>query len=113
MVTSLTWLHMLYMYKQQCRGFYYCSNSAICYPARSVFWEHHLVCLFVCFQNALVCLGTPSNAALILSSPEMKPVLVAVGSATVAVLSQSSGIERPFFAMRRGHVVYNNCALYI
>ena len=43
----------------------------------------------------------------------MKPVLAAVGSATVAVLSQSSGIERPFFAMSRGHVVYNNCALYI
>ena len=43
----------------------------------------------------------------------MKPVLAAVGSATVAVLSQSSGIERPFFAMRRGHVVYNNCALYM
>ena len=43
----------------------------------------------------------------------MKPALVAVGSATVAVLSQSSGIERPFFAMRRGHVVYNNCALHM
>ena len=27
--------------------------------------------------------------------------LAAVGSATVATLSQSSGIERPFFAMRR------------
>ena len=43
----------------------------------------------------------------------MKPVLAAVGSATVAVLSQSSGIERPFFAMRRGHVVYTNCILYM
>ena len=43
----------------------------------------------------------------------MKPVLAAVGSATVAVLSQSSGIERPFFGMRQGHVVYNNCALYL
>ena len=42
-----------------------------------------------------------------------KPGLAAVASATVAVLSQSSGIERPFFAMRRGHVVYNNCALYM
>ena len=42
------------------------------------------------------------------------PRLAAVGSATVAVLSQSSGIERPFlFAMRRGHVVHNNCALYM
>ena len=43
----------------------------------------------------------------------MKPALADVGSATVAVLSQSSGIERPFFAMRRGHVVYNTCALYM
>ena len=43
----------------------------------------------------------------------MEPPLAAVGSATVAVLSQSSDIERPFFAMRRGHVVYNNCALYM
>ena len=43
----------------------------------------------------------------------MKPGLTAVGSATVAVLSQSSGIERPIFAMRRGHVAYNNCALYM
>ena len=42
-----------------------------------------------------------------------KPRLAAVGSATVAVLSQSSGIERPLFAMRRGHLVYNNCALYM
>ena len=42
----------------------------------------------------------------------MKPVLAAVGSATVAVLSQSSGIAA-IFPMRRGHVVYNNCALYL
>ena len=41
------------------------------------------------------------------------PGLAAVGSATVAVFSQSSGIERPFFAMRQGHVVYNICALYM
>ena len=54
-----------------------------------------------------------SDAALIPTSPEMKPGLLAVGSTTVAVLSQSSGIERPFFAMRQGHVVYNNCALYM
>ena len=32
-----------------------------------------------------------SDAALVPSSPEMKPALAAVGSATVAVLSQSSG----------------------
>ena len=35
----------------------------------------------------------------------MKPALAAVGSATVAVLSQSSGIEWPFIAKWRGHVV--------
>ena len=39
--------------------------------------------------------------------------MAAIGSATVAVLSQTSGIERPFFALRRGHVVYKNCALYM
>ena len=54
-----------------------------------------------------------SSAALVLSSPEMKPVQVAVGSATVAVLSQSSHIERPIFSTRRGNVVYNNCTLYM
>ena len=53
-----------------------------------------------------------SNAALVPSSPEMKPALAAVGSATVAVFSQSSSIEWPFFAMKQDHVVYNNCALY-
>ena len=37
-----------------------------------------------------------SNAALVPRSPEMKPVLAAVGSATVAVLSQSSGIAAIF-----------------
>ena len=43
----------------------------------------------------------------------MKPGLAAVGSATVAVeFSQSSGIAA-ISAMRRGHVVYNNCALYM
>ena len=41
----------------------------------------------------------------------MKPGLAAVGSTTVAVLSQSSGIEQPFFDLSQGHVVYNNCAL--
>ena len=40
----------------------------------------------------------------------MEPPLAAVGSATVAVLSQSSHIERPFFAMMQGHVVYNIAA---
>ena len=37
-----------------------------------------------------------SNAALIPTSPEMKPGLAAVGSATVAVLSQSSSIAAFF-----------------
>ena len=39
---------------------------------------------------------------LVPSSPEMKPGLAAVGSATVAVLSQSSGIERPLFCHEVG-----------
>ena len=76
------------------------------------------VCLFVCLISKRVSgisytVENASSAALVPRSPEMKPGLVAVGSATVAVLSQSSGIERSFFAMRRGHVVYNNCALYM
>ena len=53
------------------------------------------VCLFVCFKNALAAAHTvenASNAALGPTYPEMKPGLAAVGSATVAVLSQSSGI---------------------
>ena len=67
------------------------------------------VCLFVClFVCLVVCLflkrvsgssytvENASNAALIPSSPEMKPGLAAVGSATVAVLSQSCGIAAIF-----------------
>ena len=54
------------------------------------------VCLFVCFfkrvSGSSYTVENASNAALIPSSPEMKPALAAVGSATVAVLSQSSGI---------------------
>ena len=56
-----------------------------------------------------------SNAALVPSYPEMKPALAAVGSATVAVLSQSSGVAA-IFSMRRGHVVYNSwqlCPLHV
>ena len=67
------------------------------------------VCLSVC--PFLKCIGgssytveNASNAALIPTSLEMKPGLVAVGSATVAVLSQSSGIAA-IFSMRWGHVV--------
>ena len=37
-----------------------------------------------------------SSAALVPNSPEMKPVLAAVGSATVAVLSQSSDVAAIF-----------------
>ena len=43
-----------------------------------------------------------------------KPGLAAVDSATVAVLSQSSDIERPFFAMRRCSIVsarVNSCTV--
>ena len=57
------------------------------------------VCLSVRFQNTLTAANTvenASNAALVPRSPEMKPVLAAVGSATVAVLSQSSGIAAIF-----------------
>ena len=59
------------------------------------------VCLSVCLFSKRVSgssytVENASSAALVLSSPAMKPVLAAVGSATVAVLSQSSGIERPF-----------------
>ena len=38
-----------------------------------------------------------SNAAVEVVVVGTKPGLAAVGSATVAVLSQSSGIERPFY----------------
>ena len=74
------------------------------------------VLLFVCFlftkrvSGSSYTVENASNAALVQSSPEMKPVLAAVGSATVAVLSC---IDWPFFAVRRDHVVYNNCALYM
>ena len=37
-----------------------------------------------------------SSAALVPRSPEMKPAMAAVGSATVAVLLQSSGIAAIF-----------------
>ena len=67
------------------------------------------VCLFVPDKTRLNS-GSPytvenaSNAALIPTSPEMKPGLAAVGSATVAVLSQSSGIAA-IFCHEAGHVV--------
>ena len=59
------------------------------------------VCLSVCLISKCVSgssytVENASNAALIPTSPEMKPELAAVGSATVAVLSQSSGIAAIF-----------------
>ena len=59
------------------------------------------VCLFVCpflkrVSGSSYTVENASNAALFPSSPEMKPGLAAVGSATVAVLSQSSGIAAIF-----------------
>ena len=63
------------------------------------------VCLFVCLGVCLFSkLGSgssytvenASNAALVPSSPEMKPGLAAVGSATVTVLSQSSSVVAVF-----------------
>ena len=74
------------------------------------------VCLSVRFQNALAAANTQSrtsNAAMELWLSTRSSGQTTVGSAALPVLSQSSGIERPFFAMRRGHVVYNNCALYM
>ena len=72
------------------------------------------VCLSVCLFFKRVSgnsytVENASNSALVPRIPEMKPPLAAVGSTTVAVLSQSSSVA----AMRRGHVVYNNCALYM
>ena len=66
------------------------------------------VCLSVCpflkrVSGSSYTVENASNAALIPTTPEMKPELAAVGSATVAVLS-SSGIAA-IFPMRRGHVV--------
>ena len=57
--------------------------------------------MFVCpflkrVSGSLYTVENVCNAALIPSSPEMKPGLAAVGSATVAVLSQSSGIAAIF-----------------
>ena len=59
------------------------------------------VCLFVCpflkrVSGSSYTVENASNAALIPTSPEMKPGLAAVGSATVAVLSQSSVVAAIF-----------------
>ena len=59
------------------------------------------VCLFVCpflkrVSGSSYTVENASNAALIPTSPEMKLGLAAVGSATVAVVSQSSGIATIF-----------------
>ena len=59
------------------------------------------VCLSVCpflkrISGSSYTVENASKSALILTSPEMKPGLAAVGSATVAVLSQSSGIAAIF-----------------
>ena len=62
--------------------------------------------LFVCCRSVCLILKrvsgssytveNASNAALIPPSPEVKPEVAAVGSATVEVLSQSSGIAAIF-----------------
>ena len=46
--------------------------------------------------NTLYTVEKASNAAPVPSSPEVKPALAAVGSTTVAVLSQSSGVAAIF-----------------
>ena len=59
------------------------------------------VCLSVCLflkrvsGNSYI-VENASNATLVPRSPEMEPPLAAVGSATVAVLSQSSGVAAIF-----------------
>ena len=53
-----------------------------------------------------------SNAALVPRSPENEARTGGCWQRYFAILSQSSGIERPFFTVRRGQVVTNNCALY-
>ena len=65
------------------------------------------VCLSVCLFSKRVSgssyiVENTSNSALIPSSPEMKPPLAAVCSATVAVLSQSSGIAAIFSLHKAG-----------
>ena len=55
------------------------------------------VCLSVCpflkrISGSYYTVENASNAAQVPTYPEMKPALAAVGSGTVAVLSQSSGI---------------------
>ena len=62
------------------------------------------LCLFVCpgpflkriNSGSSYTVENASNAALIPTSPEMNPKLAAVGSATVEVISQSSGIAAIF-----------------
>ena len=59
------------------------------------------VCLSVCLISKRVSgssytVKNMSSAALVPSSPEMKPGLAAVGSTTVAVLSQSSDVAAIF-----------------
>ena len=62
------------------------------------------VCLCVCLFSKRVSgsSNTVENASNMALVPEIKPVLAADGSATVAVLSQSSSIERPFFCHEAG-----------
>ena len=59
------------------------------------------VCLSVCLilkhvSGSSYTVENASSAALVSSSREMEPVLAAVGSATVAVLSQSSDVAAIF-----------------
>ena len=59
------------------------------------------LCVSVCpflkrISGSYYTVENASNAALVPSYPEMKPGLAAVGSATVAVLSQSSGVASIF-----------------
>ena len=54
-------------------------------------------CLFLkCVSGNSYTVENASNAALVPRLPEKEPPLAAVGSATVAVLSQSSGVAAIF-----------------
>ena len=66
------------------------------------------VCLSVCLflkriSGSLYTVDNASNAALVPRSPEMKPTLAAVGSAPVAVLSQSEEVGHDFTIMNSVH----------
>ena len=84
-------------------------TSRGCSVKRGIVIVHVNVCLFVYLSVCLFSkrvsgssytVENSSDAALIPTSPEMKPAVSAVGSATAVVLSQSSGIRAAIFCLR-------------